>query len=43
MMYYVKIWLLQLKVSFLYEFAVSVPGITISAPSACSFIYWKTL
>ena len=42
-MYYVKIWLLQLKVSVLYEFAVSVPGIKIFAPSACSCIYWKTL
>ena len=42
-MYYVKIWLLQIKVSFLHEFSVSVPGIKISAPRACSFIYWKTL
>ena len=42
-MYFVKIWLLQIKVSFLYEFAVSVTGIKISSPSAYSFIYWKTL
>lgn len=33
----------KLKVSFLYEFAVSVPGVKISAPGACSFIYWKTI